>query len=262
MSKFIFKTNEEIELIKQSCDILSKTHGEIAKFVNEGVTTISLDKVAKEYIGDNGGVPSFLNFNGFPWSLCISLNDQVVHGFPSTYQLRDGDIVSIDCGVIFKGYFSDSAYTYAIGNIQPETQSLLDVTKQCLALAIEKAIVGNRIGDIGFAVQNCAEKSGFGVVRELVGHGVGTKVHEKPEVPNYGSSGSGMKLEEGMVLAIEPMINLGKAAVKFWDDGWTVSTRDKSPSAHFEHTVAIRRGKAEILSSFEYIEEVLNKKKF
>jgi methionyl aminopeptidase len=261
MSKFIFKTNEEVELIRASCNILAKTHGEIAKLVDVGVTTKMLDKVAKEYIGDNGGIPSFLNFNGFPWTLCISLNDQVVHGFPSSYQLKDGDIVSIDCGVIYNGYFSDSAYTYAIGKIQPETQRLLNVTKQCLALAIEKAVVGNRIGDIGFAVQNYAEQAGFGVVKELVGHGVGTKVHEKPEVPNYGKRGSGIKLEEGMVLAIEPMINLGKAAVKFWDDGWTVSTRDKSPSAHFEHTVAIRRGEADILSSFKYIEEVLNKKK-
>ncbi|TAF43568.1 MAG: type I methionyl aminopeptidase [Sphingobacteriales bacterium] len=260
MSKFIFKTNQEIELIKQSCLLLSKTHGEVAKFVKEGVSTLLLDKIAKEYILDNGGVPSFLDFNGFPYTLCVSINDQVVHGFPSSYQLRDGDIVSIDCGVVYNGYFSDSAYTYPIGEIKPEIKILLDVTKQCLELAIEKAVVGNRIGDIGFAVQNHAEKAGFGVVRELVGHGVGTKVHEKPEVPNYGKRGSGIRLEEGMVLAIEPMINLGKPAVMFWDDGWTVSTRDKSPSAHYEHTVSIRKGKADVLTSFMHIEEVLNKK--
>lgn len=259
MSKFIFKTNEEIEIIRASCEILARTHGEIAKNVKSGVTTKQLNKVAEEYIRDNGGIPSFLNFNGFPYTLCISLNDQVVHGFPSAYQLKDGDLVSIDCGVIFNKYFSDSAYTYAIGEILPELQRLLKVTKECLNLAIEKAVVGNRVGDISFAVQNHAENAGFGVVRELVGHGVGTMVHEKPEVPNYGKRGSGLKLEEGMVLAIEPMINGGKAAVKFWDDGWTVSTRDKSPSAHFEHTVAIRKGKADVLSSFEYIEEVLNK---
>lgn len=259
MSKFIFKSNEEIEIIRASCDILARTHGEVAKIVKAGTPTIQLNKIAEEYIRDNGGVPSFLNFNGFPYTLCISLNDQVVHGFPSDYQLRDGDIVSIDCGVIFNRYFSDSAYTYAIGEISPEHKNLLNVTKECLNLAIEKAVVGNRVGDISFAVQNYAEKFGFGVVRELVGHGVGTMVHEKPEVPNYGKRGSGLKLEEGMVLAIEPMINAGKSSVKFWDDGWTVSTRDKSRSAHFEHTVAIRKGKADVLSSFKYIEEVLNK---
>lgn len=262
MSKFIFKTNEEIELIRASCGILAKAHGEVAKIIKEGAVTKDLNKVAEEYIKDNGGIPSFLNFNGFPWTLCISLNDQVVHGFPSGYALREGDIVSIDCGVIYGGYFSDSAYTYSIGNIKPETERLLQITKECLELAIKKAVVGNRIGDIGFAVQNHAENAGFGVVRELVGHGVGTKVHEKPEVPNYGKRGSGIRLEEGMVLAIEPMINGGKAGVKFWDDGWTVSTRDKSPSAHFEHTVAIRKGRADILSSFADIEEVLNKKSF
>jgi methionyl aminopeptidase len=262
MSKFIFKSNDEIELIRASCGILAKAHAEVAKNIKEGVDTKRLNKIAEEYIRDNDGVPSFLNFNGFPWTLCISLNDQVVHGFPSTYCLKEGDIVSIDCGVIFKGYFSDSAYTYSIGNVKPETERLLKVTKECLELGIEKAIVGNRIGDIGYAVQNHAENAGFGVVRELVGHGVGTKVHEKPEVPNYGKRGSGIRLEEGMVLAIEPMINEGKAGVKFWDDGWTVSTRDKLPSAHFEHTVAIRKGKADILSSFADIEEVLNKRNF
>lgn len=261
MSKVIFKTEEEIELIKQSCIILAKAHGEIAKIIGVGVNTNKLNKVAEEFIRDNGGIPSFLNFNGFPYTLCVSLNDQVVHGFPSDYLLKDGDIVSIDCGVIYKGYFSDSAYTYPIGNVKSETLCLLDATKKCLELGIQKAVVGNRIGDIGFAIQEYAEGKGYGVVRELVGHGVGKMVHEKPEVPNYGKKGSGMKLEEGMVLAIEPMINAGKAAIKFWNDGWTVSTRDKSNSAHYEHTVAIRKEKAEILSSFEFIEEVLNKKK-
>ncbi len=260
MSKIIYKSVAEIELIRESCLLLSKAHGEIAKLVEPGVKTKKLDKIAEQYIRDNGAIPSFLNFNGFPYTLCISLNDQVVHGFPGDYELKEGDIVSIDCGLILNNYFSDSAYTYSIGEVDAVTNNLLIVTKECLKLAIEKAIVGNRIGDIGFAVQQHAENAGFGVVRELVGHGVGNKVHEKPEVPNYGKRGSGIKLEEGMVIAIEPMINAGKAGVKFWNDGWTVSTSDKKPSAHYEHTVAIRKGTADVLTTFDYIEEVLNKK--
>lgn len=260
MPKVNYKTAEEIELIRESSLLVSKTHAEIAKVIKEGVTTSYLNKIAEEFIRAHQAVPAFLNYNGFPYTLCISLNDQVVHGFPSNYELRDGDIVSVDCGVIKNKYFGDSAYTFVIGNIAVETQKLLDVTKECLYLGIEKAIVGNRIGDIGFAIQEHAEKHGFGVVRELVGHGVGKALHEKPEVPNYGKRGSGMKLEEGMVIAIEPMINAGRAGVKFWDDGWTVSTIDKKPSAHFEHTVAIKKGKADVLSTFEFVEEVLNKK--
>lgn len=259
MSKFIFKTNEEIEIIRKSCDILAKTHGEVAKVVKAGISTKQLNKVAEDFIRDSGATPSFLGFGGFPYTLCISLNDQIVHGFPSNYVLKDGDLVSVDCGVIFNNYYSDSAYTYAIGEVLPQTNRLIKVTKECLNLAIDKAVVGNRVGDISFAIQSHAEDAGFGVVRELVGHGVGTSVHEKPEIPNYGKRGTGLKLEEGMVLAIEPMINGGNAGVKFWNDGWTVSTRDKSMSAHFEHTVAIRKGKADVLSSFKYIEEVLNK---
>ncbi len=239
--------------------MVAKTLAEVAKVIAPGITTLKLNEVAEEFMRDNGAIPAFLNYNGFPYSLCISLNDQVVHGFPGKYELQDGDIVSVDCGVIKNKFFGDSAYTFAIGEIDPETQKLLNVTQECLVKGIEKAIVGNRIGDIAFAVQDHAEKNGFGVVKELVGHGVGHKLHEKPEVPNYGRRGVGIKLEEGMVLAIEPMINAGKAGVKFWDDGWTVSTVDKKPSAHFEHTVAIRKGKADVLSTFEYIEEVLNK---
>jgi len=182
----------------------------------------------------------------------------VVHGFPSAYVLKEGDLVSVDCGVILHDFYSDSAYTYPIGEISPEHAQLLKVTKECLALGIEKAVVGNRTGDIGFAIQEYAEKHGYGVVRELVGHGVGVKLHEKPEVPNYGKRGSGVKLEEGMVIAIEPMINLGKAGVKFWEDGWTVSTIDANASAHYEHTVAIKKGKAEVLTTFQFIEEVLD----
>lgn len=260
MPKVTYKTAEEIELIRESSLLVSKTHAEVAKVIKEGVSTAYLNKIAEEFIRDHQAIPAFLNYNGFPYTLCISLNDQVVHGFPSNYELRDGDIVSVDCGVVKNKFFGDSAYTFAIGNISAETQKLLDITKECLYLGIEKAIVGNRIGDIGFAVQEHAEKNGFGVVRELVGHGVGKALHEKPEIPNYGKRGSGMKLEEGMVIAIEPMINAGRAGVKFWDDGWTVSTIDKKPSAHFEHTVAIKKGKADVLSTFEFVEEVLNKK--
>jgi methionyl aminopeptidase len=258
-NRIVLKNAEQIELIRASSRLVGMAHAEVAKLVGPGVKTKVLDKVAEEFIRDNGGVPAFLNFNGFPASLCISLNDQVVHGFPSQYELKDGDILSVDCGVLMNRYYGDSAYTYGIGEISEENRQLLKVTKESLYLGIEKAVVGNRIGDVGYAVQNHAEQNGFGVVRELVGHGVGTQLHEKPEVPNYGKRGSGIKLEEGMVIAIEPMINAGKAGVKFWDDGWTVSTVDKKYSAHFEHTVAIKKGKADILSTFEFIEEVLNK---
>ena len=260
MSKIIYKSAEEIELIRESSLLVSRTHAEVAKVIKEGVTTNYLNKIAEEFIRDQSAIPAFLNYNGFPYTLCISLNDQVVHGFPSNYELRDGDIVSVDCGVIKNNYFGDSAYTFTIGNVSKETLKLLEVTKECLQLGIDKAIVGNRVGDIGFAVQQHAEKHGFGVVKELVGHGVGVKLHEKPEVANYGKRGSGVKLEEGMVIAIEPMINAGRAGVKFWDDGWTVSTIDQMPSAHFEHTVAIKKVKADMLSTFDLIEEVLNKK--
>ncbi|HQS06111.1 MAG TPA: type I methionyl aminopeptidase, partial [Daejeonella sp.] len=260
MSKIHYKNLEEIEKIRESDLLVSKTLAEVAKIIGEGVKTIQLNILAEEFIRDHGGVPAFLNYNGFPYSLCISLNDQVVHGFPGEYEIKDGDIVSVDCGVVLNNFVGDSAYTFPIGNVDPETLRLLKVTKECLYLAIDKAVVGMRIGDIGYAVQEHAEKNGFGVVRELVGHGVGFKLHEKPEVPNYGRRGSGIKLEEGMVIAIEPMINGGKAGVKFWDDGWTVSTIDKKPSAHYEHSVAVKKGKADVLSTFQYIEEVLKQK--
>lgn len=260
MSKIHYKTSEEIEKIRESDLLVSKTLAEVAKIIGEGVKTIQLNKLAEEFIRDHGGVPAFLNYNGFPYSLCISLNDQVVHGFPGEYVIKDGDIVSVDCGVVLNNFVGDSAYTFPIGNVDPETRRLLKVTKECLYLAIEKAVVGMRVGDVGYAVQEHAEKNGFGVVKELVGHGVGFKLHEKPEVPNYGRRGSGIKLEEGMVIAIEPMINGGKAGVKFWEDGWTVSTIDKKPSAHYEHSVAVKRGKADVLSTFQYIEEVLKQK--
>jgi len=260
MSKVYFKTSEDIERIRISSMLVSQTLAEVAKVIREGIKTIELDKLAETFIRDNGGVPAFLNYNGFPYSLCISLNDQVVHGFPGTYEIKEGDIVSVDCGVLLNNFYGDSAYTFPMSNVDPQTLRLLEVTKECLGLAIEKAVTGMRIGDVGFAVQEHAEKNGFGVVKELVGHGVGVRLHEKPEVPNYGKRGSGIKLEEGMVLAIEPMINAGRAGVKFWDDGWTVSTVDNKPSAHYEHTVAIKKGKADVLSSFSLIEEVLKQK--
>jgi methionyl aminopeptidase len=260
MSKIHYKSAEEIELIRLSSMLVAKTHGEIAKVIAPGVKTIELDKLAETFIRDNGGIPAFLNYGGFPYSLCISLNDQVVHGFPGNHVLKDGDLVSVDCGVILNKYFGDSAFTFAIGEVSDQVKTLMRVTRECLDLGIEKAVVGNRIGDIGYAVQEHAEKHGFGVVKELVGHGVGLKLHEKPEVPNYGRRGSGIKLEEGMVIAIEPMINAGRAGVKFWEDGWTVSTIDGKASAHYEHTVAVKKGKADILSSFEYVDNVLKEK--
>jgi len=261
MSKIYYKSLEEIELIRESSLLVSKTLAEVAKIIKPGVTTLSLDKMAYEFIKDHGAIPAFLNYGGFPNSLCISPNEQVVHGFPNDHVIKEGDLISVDCGVIKNDYFGDSAYTFSIGEVDAEKQKLCKVTQECLNLAIEKAVVGMRVGDIAFAVQNHAETNGFGVVRELVGHGVGVKLHEKPEVPNYGKRGSGIKLEEGMVIAIEPMINAGKAGVKFWSDGWTVTTVDNKPSAHFEHTVAIKKGKADVLSTFSLIEKVLQEKK-
>ncbi len=259
-AKINYKSTEEIELIRLSCHLVSKTLGEIAKMVLPGIKTVQLNHIAETYIRDNGGIPAFLNYNGFPYSLCISLNNQIVHGFPSNYELLPGDLISVDCGVVMNKYYGDSAYTFSVGEPDNENKRLMDVTKHCLNLGIEKAVSGLRVGDVGFAIQQYAENNRFGVVKELVGHGVGTKLHEKPEVPNYGKKGSGTKLEEGMVIAIEPMINAGKANVRFWDDGWTVSTSDGKPSAHYEHTVAIKKGKADVLTTFEYVEKVLQEK--
>ena len=261
MSKIYYKSPEEVELIRESSLLVSKTLAEVAKVIGPGVTTKYLNSIAETYIKDNGAIPAFLNYNGFPYSLCISPNEQVVHGFPGDYVIQEGDLISVDCGVIKNKFFGDSAYTFSIGEISAERKKLVDITQECLNRAIEKAVVGSRIGDVGFAVQSLAEENGFGVVRELVGHGVGVQLHEKPEVPNYGRRGSGMKLEEGMVIAIEPMINAGTANVKFWSDGWTVTSRDNQPSAHFEHTVAIKKGKADVLSTFSFIEEVLKEKR-
>lgn len=260
MPKIHYKSVEEIELIRESSLLVSKTLGEIAKIIRPGVKTIELNRLAETFIRDNGGEPAFLNYHGFPYSLCISMNDQIVHGFPGTRELVEGDLVSVDCGVILNKYIGDSAYTFAVGEVSESVKRLMRVTMECLDLGVQKAVTGMRVGDIGYAVQEHAEKNGYGVVKELVGHGVGLNLHEKPEVPNYGKRGSGVKLEEGMVIAIEPMINAGKARVKFWDDGWTVSTADGKPSAHYEHTVAIKKGKPDVLSTFSFVDEVLKEK--
>ncbi len=262
MSKGLYyKTKEEIELIRESSLLVAKTLAEVAKVIKPGVTTLSLDIVAYEFINDNKAIPAFLNYSGFPNSLCISVNSQVVHGIPNNYELRDGDIVSVDCGVVKNRFFGDSAYTFAIGEVKPEVLRLLEATKESLYKGIEMAIVGKRLGDISEAVQTYAETNGYSVVRELVGHGIGLNLHEAPEVPNYGKKGTGLKLQEGLVIAIEPMINMGKKAIIQENDGWTIRTADNLPSAHFEHTIAIGKNKAEILSSFEYIEEALKVRK-
>ncbi len=251
----IYKTPEQIELIRVSSLLVGDTLAEVASALRPGITTLELDQIAETFIRDNKSVPAFKGYNGFPGSLCISVNAEVVHGIPGKRELKEGDVVSIDCGVIHDGYFGDSAYTFTIGDGSEVTRQLLKVTKESLYRGIEKAVSGNRIGDISAAVQDHAESNGFGVVRELVGHGVGVRLHEKPEVPNYGKKGSGMLLKTGMVIAIEPMINAGKRSVKQLDDGWTILTSDLKPSAHFEHTVAIGNQKADVLSSFIKIEE-------
>ena len=253
------KTDEEVELIRKSSLLVAKAHAEVTKMIEPGVTTQQLDQRAEEYILDNGGVPAFKGYNGFPNTLCVSPDCQVVHGIPNNEPLKEGSILSVDCGVLMNGFHGDSAYTYAIGNIDSETQKLLDVTKDCLYKGIEQAVSGNRLGDIGFAIQNYVEKFGYGVVREMVGHGIGKSLHEEPQVPNYGRKGNGIMLKEGLVIAIEPMINLGTKRIKQHSDGWTIITADKKCSAHFEHTVVVRKGRAEVLSSFEEIEKRINK---
>jgi methionyl aminopeptidase len=252
-----YKTSEEVDKIKQSADILGRAHGEIAKHVKKGVKTSFLDKVAEEFIRDHGAVPSFKGYNGFPSSLCISVNEVVVHGFPSEYELKDGDIISVDCGVFHQGFHSDSAYTYPIGEVPPSVLALLRATRDSLYLGIEQATFGNRVGDIGHAIQKFVEAKGYTVVRELVGHGLGRKLHEAPEVPNYGKKGSGPLLKQGMVIAIEPMINLGTRNIVQEKDGWTIRTADRRPSAHYEHTIAIFEDRTEVLTTHKYIEEII-----
>ncbi|MBL4708092.1 MAG: type I methionyl aminopeptidase [Flavobacteriales bacterium] len=254
------KTEEEIELIRESSLLVGKTLAEVAKIITPGVTPLELDAIAEEFIRDNGGVPGFKGYNDFPNTLCTSVNAQVVHGIPSNQPLKNGDIISVDCGVLMNEFYGDVAYTFEVGEVSDKIKLLLKTTKECLQRGVEAAKAGNRIGDIGAAVQTWAEKNGYGVVRELVGHGLGRNLHEAPEVPNYGRRGNGMKLKEGLVLAIEPMINLGKRNVKQDSDGWTIVTSDGLPSAHFEHDIVVRKNGAEVLSTHEFVEEVLSKK--
>jgi methionyl aminopeptidase len=251
----IYKTNEEVELMRKSALLVSKTLTEIAAVLKPGITTLHIDQLIGEFVRDHGAIPSFLNYHGYPFNSCISVNDVVVHGFPSANELKEGDIISVDIGVILNGWHGDHAYTFAIGDPGKAAMKLIQVTKESLYKGIEKAVAGNRIGDIAFAIQEYTEKKhGYGVVRELVGHGLGRNLHEDPQVPNYGKRGSGTKLKEGMVLAIEPMINMGKKDVYTESDGWTVRTRDGKPSVHFEHDVCVRKDKADILSDYSIIE--------
>lgn len=253
------KTDEEIGLLRESNMLVSRTLGELASLIRPGITTLYLDKIAETFIRDHGAVPAFKGYGGFPNTLCTSVNEEVVHGIPSEYVLKEGDIISVDCGVVLNGWYGDSAYTFPVGEIKQETRKLLEYTRASLEEGAKKAIAGNRVGDISFAVQARAESGGFTVVRELVGHGLGKKLHEQPEVPNYGKPGTGPKLQKGIVICIEPMINAGRKETVQLRDGWTIRTADLKPSAHFEYAVAVDNGKADVLTTFDFIEEVLNK---
>lgn len=251
------KSIEELRLMKESAQLVSKTLGMLAKEIKPGITSLYLDKLAHDFILDNGGKPAFLGMYGFPNTLCISPNSEVVHGIPNNKPLQEGDVLSVDCGVLMNGFYGDHAYSFEVGEVNEETKKLLKITKESLYKGIEQCIRGKRVGDISNAIQTYCEKHGYGVVRELVGHGLGKEMHEDPQVPNYGRKGSGKVLKDGIALAIEPMINLGTEKVKFHDDGWTVTTLDNKPSAHFEHDVAIINGKPVLLSTFKYIYEAL-----
>lgn len=250
-----YKSKDEVALIRESCLLVSETLAVVAAMVKPGITTLQIDSRAEEFILDNKAIPSFKNYRGFPFTCCISVNDAIVHGFPTSNALKEGDIVTVDVGVLKNGFHGDSAYTFAIGEVKEEVLQLMRVTKESLYKGIDKAVAGNRIGDIAFAVQDYTERQhGYGVVRELVGHGLGKHLHEDPQVPNYGKRGSGTKLQEGLVIAIEPMINMGTRQVRYDDDGWTVRTKDGKPAAHYEHTICVKKDKADILSSFKGIE--------
>lgn len=252
------KTYKEIDIMRESSLLVARTHAELAKVIRPGITSLYLDNLAEEFIRDNGGLPGFKGYNDFPYTLCVSQNEEVVHGMPSNKEIKNGTILSIDCGVLMNGYYGDSAYSFSVGELTQEKKRLLDVTKEALDRGVIAAKFGNTIGDIGFTIQNFAESHGYSVVRDLVGHGIGKQLHESPEVPNYGEKGMGSILEDGMVLAIEPMINLGSPDIIHKNDGWTIVTKDGLPSAHFEYTVAIKKDKTEVLSPFNLIENVLN----
>lgn len=249
----ILKTAEEIEFMRAANRLVGMTLGELSKHIKPGVTTLQLDKIADEFIRDHGAIPSFLGYGGFPNSICTSVNEHVVHGIPNNTPLQEGDILSVDCGTQLNGFCGDSAYTFCVGDVDTQVKKLLEVTKESLYKGIEQAQEGKRIGDIGYTIQQYCESNGYSVVRDLVGHGIGRQMHEAPEVPNYGRRGTGPLIQNGMCIAIEPMINMGGKKVVFEDDGWTVRTKDRKPSAHFEHTMAIVNGKADILSTFEFI---------
>jgi methionyl aminopeptidase len=251
----ILKTDEEIEFMREANRLVGMTLGELSNHIKPGVTTLELDRIAEEFIRDHGAIPTFLGYGGFPNSICTSINEHVVHGIPNNIPLKDGDVISVDCGTQLRGFCGDSAYTFCVGEVDEKVKELLRVTKESLYKGIESAKAEGRIGDIGSTIQEYCEKRGYSVVRELVGHGIGRQMHEPPEVPNYGRRGTGPKISNGMCIAIEPMINMGGKKVIFESDGWTVRTKDRKPSAHFEHTVAIRNGKADILSTFEFIKE-------
>ena len=251
-----YRTEEEIDILRENAILVSKTLAEVGKHIAPGVTTKQLDKIAETFIRDNGAVPGFLGYGGFPATLCLSVNDMVVHGIPDGYVLQEGDIISVDCGTVYKGYYGDSAYTFPVGEVDQETALLLKTTEESLYLGAAQAVDGNRTGDIGHAVQSYCEARGFSVVRELVGHGLGRDMHEDPMVPNYGKPGSGKKLREGMVICIEPMINAGAKEVYEKADGWGIATADGRKSAHFEFAVAVRKGKPEILTTFDYIKKI------
>lgn len=249
------KTEEEVELLRENNILVSKTLAVVGEHVKPGVTTKELDRIAEEYIRANGAIPAFLGYGDFPATLCISVNEQVVHGIPSDYSLKEGDIVSVDCGTFMKGFYGDSAYTFEVGEVDAKKKRLLEITKEALYKGAAEAVVGNRTGDIGYAIQYFCEANGYSVVRELIGHGIGRKLHDAPEVPNYGSKGRGTLLKKGMVICIEPMINMGKKNIVFESDGWTVRTQDRLPSAHFEFAVAVGVGKPDILTTFKFIEK-------
>lgn len=255
-----YKTPEEIEVMRESAQIVSKTLGLMAELIEPGITPLQLDKIADEFIRDHRGVPAFLGLYDYPNSIITSVNEQVVHGIPTDRPLQEGDVVGVDIGVLKNDFYGDHAYTFAVGEIKPDVLKLLKVTKESLDIGIQQFVAGNRIGDVSFAIQQYAEKHGYGVVRELVGHGLGRKMHESPEVPNFGKRGRGSKIQEGLVVAIEPMINMGTRRVIQLNDGWTIVTADKKPSAHFEHDVALVNGKPEVLSTFKFVEEALQKK--
>lgn len=254
------KTPQEMEQMRKACDLVSRTLGEMARWISPGVTTHRLDTIAREFILDNGGRPACLGYQGFPGTLCIEVNETVVHGFPSNYTLREGDIIGLDTVVELDGYNGDQCYTFAVGEISEEKMALCRTTKESLYVGIEACVPGKRIGDISNAVQTYCEKRGYSIVREMCGHGIGKRMHEDPEIPNYGRRGIGPIIKDGMCLCIEPMVNMGSRNIVIESDGWTCRTRDRKPSAHYEHTLAIIDGKTEVLTTFDYIEEVLKDK--